>query len=431
MKVIFVIALLLMSSLFISSTAYSQIGKWESQAEDAMRSSDYQKAVSLFTKVLENSPKHKTALFGRGMAYLYTAQYEASKGDMSRLVTLDQSNPDAFNVLGLVNGYLGELEAAVDNFTKAVSLDGKFTEAFINRGSAYIALGKNGNALKDFSKAIKLDKSNPSIYFQRARLNYFQGEYKAALKDYNKAIELGLEKPELHKSIGDIHFKQKKYKDAVKSFTKALELNPKYIDALNNRAVAYELLGDESKAKADRKKLNNLTGGKFPLFEELKFVRYKAENDDYSFELPTGWHKHTLNRDGENRMLITPENVKDINSPYYTGISITMIRDMQSKYGVTGDQPMYDFWRASVMKNAEDYAVYNIIQTKKRMLGQYFMHLTQVTLQYSPDMIPLTMYEVTFTKDNELIFAYFQSPEQQFTYYQKIFDEAIKSIIIN
>jgi len=43
------------------------------------------------------------------------------------------------------------------------------------------------------------------------------------------------------------------YRQAIEDCTKAIELNPKYVEAYNNRAVAYRSLGNPRQAVEDLK----------------------------------------------------------------------------------------------------------------------------------------------------------------------------------
>lgn len=58
--------------------------------------------------------------------------------------------------------------------------------------------------------------------------------------------------------MGECYGETGQYQKAIDSFTKAIETDQKYEPAYRNRAEIYEKIGDTEKAKADRKKYQEL-----------------------------------------------------------------------------------------------------------------------------------------------------------------------------
>jgi hypothetical protein len=52
-------------------------------------------------------------------------------------------------------------------------------------------------------------------------------------------------------------------------------------------------------------------------------------------------------------------------------------------------------------------------------------------IQLTEQSVPLVLYEYVLSKENTLFFAYFQAPVTDFDYYQKVFEKAIESLILN
>jgi len=105
--------------------------------------------------------------------------------------------------------------------------------------------------------------------------------------------------------------------------------------------------------------------------------------------------------------------------------------NMGKRYGVQSEPDIMEFWKSSVMKNAESYYKYQMFQTKSSMKGGWGSTLNTTLLQFSEEYYPFKMYEQILVKPNTLFYAYYQSPERQWGYYKKIFDKAIKSLRIN
>lgn len=423
----FVIVYILIAMSF-AGNAFSNEKVWLTQGKKAMQAKNYEEAIAAFSRVIEHAPNHKEAHFSRGEAYLFANQFNEALSDFSRVIEIDPYAADAYNYRGLCYGYIGSADNAITDFDKAIELDQNFAEAYLNRGSAYVSLMNNNKARKDFDRAIKLDPKNPSIYYQRGRLNYKLKKHKSAIKDFSKAIKLGFNYSSVYYNRGNAYFKSKQYKKAIKDYTKAIKLNPEDTEALNNRAMAYELTGNKKKAKADRAKLNKMAGYKFPLIETIKFAKFSAPKNCMTIEMPKNWHK-TSSTDGDIiELLITQEEVKDIKDYYSVGVRLSYNKNMSKVIKVENEAELLEFWKGSVVQNANEYHRYDIYTTTTIRIGAFSGVLNKVALQVTPDSMPLRLYELGLVHGDTLIFGYFQSPEVQFGYYKKIFDKAIKSL---
>lgn len=417
--------------IIICGPLHSQTNVWLIQGKKQMESGDFPGAVGSFTKVIDHDQNNFEAYYNRGMSYLFQKQYAAAVDDLSRAVDIDPENPDAYNARGLAVGYLGRVDEAINDFSRAIELDRQFAQAYINRGSAYISALKYREALKDFSSAIKYDPKNPSSFFQRGRLYVRQKELQKSVDDFTKAVQLGLNDPTVYYNRGNSYYKMKKYKKAITDYSRVLALNPGDTEALNNRAMAYEMSGNKKKAKVDRKKLNEMSSKKFPPIEEVKFNTFTSKNGDISVDLPAGWHVTYTEAKDESGMIISIEKVNTESDQMTVGVTMSLQKNMGKRYGVQSEPDIMEFWKSSVLSNAENYYKYQMFKTKSSMRGEWGSTLNTTLLQFSKEYYPFKMYEHILVKPNTLFYAYYQSPERQWGYYKKIFDKAIKSLKIN
>ncbi len=413
--------------LLVSVTIASQ-EQWYKDSQAAFQNGDYKKASELLTKVIQNNPKNDRALFDRGMCYLYLGKYQEALRDLNECTSLKPSNPDAHNAKGLVQGYLGEIEPSIESFTRAISFDNNFAQAFLNRASAYIAMQNYKNALKDLNNAQNLSPDNPSIYLNKARIYYKQDKVQDAISYFTKAIEMGMKNTDVYYQRGNAYFKIEDFTNAIKDYSTSLSFDPQNTEAINNRALAYDRTGNLKLAKADRKLLSNLSGGKYKPIDEIKFKTIKTKNGEVSIKIPSYWHYITdVNRD-EIKLVATPEKIENTSSPYSIGITLSYNKDMDENFGVSNPAELEDFWRASAIKNSENYSRYEYLMTQNRKEGVYNVVVNQTRLQFTPEFPIYQLYELVYTKENTLFYGYFQCPEREFLYYQQIFDESIESL---
>ncbi len=82
----------------------------------------------------------------------------------------------------------------------------------------------------------------------RADRAYFDGEAEAAIERYQASLQSGASTTRLHNNLGNALFKEQRYNAAEQSYLKALELDPEYLFALNNLAVARYMAGETDEA---------------------------------------------------------------------------------------------------------------------------------------------------------------------------------------
>ncbi len=112
-------------------------------------------------------------------------------------------------------------------------------------------------ALLEFSEAIKLAPTYAQAYYERGRTFLILDQHERALTDFNKVIEL--KDPETlvdaYNNRGYIYNEfLKKYPEAIADFTRAIQIDPSYIRAYYNRALAYDRSNQSKEALADYSK---------------------------------------------------------------------------------------------------------------------------------------------------------------------------------
>ncbi|MBU2534624.1 MAG: tetratricopeptide repeat protein [Chloroflexota bacterium] len=83
-----------------------------------------------------------------------------------------------------------------------------------------------------------------------------QTETRKAIKNYEKTIQEKAARPNLmdadaYNTQGNRHLEQRQLKRAIADFNEAVRLDPKYTVAYGNRAIAYKLQGNKTKAISD------------------------------------------------------------------------------------------------------------------------------------------------------------------------------------
>lgn len=424
MKKLIIIAIL----LFQSFSLFAQVDEFYKNAVDAFNKGNYKKAISEFTNMIDHEPNSFRAYHNRALAYMMDRNFKKALKDFDKAIFINPNDADAYNNRGLCRQYLGEVLKSISDFDKAIQLDPKFAQAYINRAASNIQEERYVDAVKDFREAEKLDSKNPAIYFQRGLLYYNNRQYQDAINDFEKALKVGFQDEEMLYKLGNSYFHLKKYKKSIKHYTACIKMNPKHDKALNNRAVAYDKTGKSKLAKKDRDRLNELSGNKFPDVKKIKYKKIEDSFNEYSMQVPSDWFVYQRKNKETSEIVISPTKLNSIDQSYMTGIKIVFHKGMAKKFSLESNDSMLEFWKGSNVKNANSYYAYQAYSQKQFKNNGYDCMRVNARLVFTEDAIPLQMFELGMARNPDFIFGYFQSPENQFGYYEKIYKKMIKSI---
>lgn len=94
--------------------------------------------------------------------------------------------------------------------------------------------------------------ADSNAHVAQAKAAFASGDYTAAIREYTDALnEGGLsvnELSEIYNGRGQAYREGRQYRDAIADYDAALRLRPKYPDAMLNRAIAYDRIGQGEQA---------------------------------------------------------------------------------------------------------------------------------------------------------------------------------------
>lgn len=125
----------------------------KSQAVEAYRNEEYQKAIELVNQLMEFGPDDADSYFIRGIAKHELGQYQAAIDDFDRAIELDPKNADSYFSRGFAKAALDEYEAAIDDYDRAIELDPGHVDAHLDRTETKILIGEFESARQDADAA--------------------------------------------------------------------------------------------------------------------------------------------------------------------------------------------------------------------------------------------------------------------------------------
>jgi tetratricopeptide (TPR) repeat protein len=204
---------------FSESIAYQQAGR------DYLYKGEYQKALELFDKLINQFPGFKDAYSDRGFLYFTINDYARAIPDFEKaLQTASASSyADESHYGDLIECYL-----QLENYEQAIracssAIDLGFFRFLPHRADLYSQLGKHQEAIADYTAAIgKYPEKTTNYILRRAASRVFLKQYNEAIADYSAVIAR-------HPKNGDAFFKR----------AEVYATQGKYVHAAVNYKMAY------------------------------------------------------------------------------------------------------------------------------------------------------------------------------------------------
>lgn len=255
---------------------------------------DYEKALVDANKALSIDPTLPDAYCYRGISEMRLGFFDKGLTDLNKSIDLNNKNTEAFYERAACFQNQAKLNEAIKDYSRVLELMPECVLARINRAICFRQQAKYSDAIYDCTKAIDVEPKAGYAYLNRAQCYLRLNDPEKAVADCNKLISMlspfadhALQKEayifraegyELLKNyagaIADYDFLQKEilpepdplilylrgkakvnssnYKAAINDLSRAIQLRSRAIPYYEERARAYEKLGEPELANADR-----------------------------------------------------------------------------------------------------------------------------------------------------------------------------------
>ncbi len=195
-------------------------------AVSLMQEKKYQAALPSLRRVVRERPDFAPGWAALGQALRGTDQFAAAIEPYQKALELAPDPRVAYN-LGVVASRADRQDVAIGAYEQAVALDAGFVEAWYNYGLVLMKAERHEEALVALDAAQKLEPASYRIFL-------------------NQGVAL---------------YKLKRYQDAIEKYNRALE-QKETAEAYDNMGLAYQALGDKTRAQTLFKEAKLLRGEK-------------------------------------------------------------------------------------------------------------------------------------------------------------------------
>ncbi len=176
-------------------------------------------------------------------------EYDRALELFNRALEQKQEMADVHNMLGVIHHHRGDMEKAQAHFEKALIINPGYTDAALNLSVTYNDLGKYDEARKVYSRALSHSMNQPSSLdpFVRGKLANMHADLASAYKEIElfddaarelrQALALAPTFIDLRTRLAEVLREQGHVDDALAELELVTNQNPKYVPAIILKGV--------------------------------------------------------------------------------------------------------------------------------------------------------------------------------------------------
>ncbi|MDX9702686.1 MAG: tetratricopeptide repeat protein [Candidatus Auribacterota bacterium] len=234
-----------------------------------VRNSDWRDTLSLWNSTLRVEPKSHRALSNLATYYFDHKDYRKAIRYYLRALEQRASAIDRYN---LANCYvqIEDYMQAEKEYSKSLTLDPTNPSAYNNLALLLVKMGRYDQA-ESTLKTMLLYKQIDSGYFENLGLVYdAKGEYDMAIEQYRKSIELKRNNPSAYNKLAVAYFKKGDILQGIEVCADGIEKFPDDINLHKNMAVMYNILGDHENETIYWQKAYEIESTRENLMQKIK-----------------------------------------------------------------------------------------------------------------------------------------------------------------
>ncbi len=159
----------------------------------------------------------------------------------------DNTNFDAYHLLGVCYFQLGNFENSVESIKRAIEFNPNDLDFYLDLGNAYLALKQLEKAELAYKKVLENNQNSAIAYHGLGLLYKENQEYDKALVFFKKAIKLNREFYICFYDIAKTYDKLNKFEQSFFYLQKVIKINPDFHNALFSMAQYYRKMRNEKK----------------------------------------------------------------------------------------------------------------------------------------------------------------------------------------
>lgn len=176
---------------------------------------DISKAKQELLRATLHNKKNQYSLYAKAMILRYDRQYDNAINVCKQAISLDESHPYPWNIMGRIYFDREEYQSALAGFQRTIELEPNFLPAYSNLGAVFFLLGNHAQSIDYFQRAIRLNPFVLSAHYGLATVYEVLGRNLLAIKELEIILGLKPNNPSARQKLGELQLKAGKYQDAL------------------------------------------------------------------------------------------------------------------------------------------------------------------------------------------------------------------------
>jgi len=206
------------------------------------------RAARHYREALRIHPEYVDAHYNLGAALSQTGMQDKAIEHYTETLRLHPGYKNTFLLLGAVLTEQGRLHEAIKQYQDALKKRPRNVKARNNLGLVFLHQGKLHKAMVHFRRVLRLRPNNVIAHNNLAVAYIRNGNISKAITHFKKVARLRPEDADVHNNMGLALLRMERQERAITCFQKALKADPDNITAHNNLGVIFKKLGDIEKA---------------------------------------------------------------------------------------------------------------------------------------------------------------------------------------
>ncbi len=215
--------------------------KWEVEADTLMGRQDFEQAVELYTKVIQESKltekENFRSVYKRAIGYYSLGDFENALKDISLFMPEFPQNYQAHVLTALIYRQKGDAEKQLQELNKAIELQIGNLQLIKWRGTLYVEKSEFALAKQDLLLVRPL-QDDPELETNLGLVYYSTGKLDSALLAINRSIELDATYEPAYLYAGSFCLEAEQYELGLQYLNLALLIDPENVNALFYKGVA-------------------------------------------------------------------------------------------------------------------------------------------------------------------------------------------------
>ncbi len=125
-----------------------------------LKSAQYEKAVNVFTKLINAGDNNARIYSERGVTYFHLKRFDLAIDDMDTAVNLEPNNGYRYASRAYIKGAAGDTKGGIEDYEKAIELDPYDDISYNNLGMLQEQLGYQRQSKSSFKTAAQISKDS-------------------------------------------------------------------------------------------------------------------------------------------------------------------------------------------------------------------------------------------------------------------------------